>query len=210
MSSRLGEVLQKRGDLTAEQLVKALEHQRDTGGALSTHLVKLGFLTEEQLLSYLEREYRLPVVDPASLDIPREVLNVVPQALVLKHHLIPTNLNRSTLTIAMADPSNLMAINEIKFLTGYDVKVAVSAPTAIQHAIERYYDSHTDYDEVLQKFDNDSVEVVREEDDVDLQELERATEEAPVVKLVNALLTDAIRKRASDVHVEPYEKVLRV
>jgi len=210
MSSRLGEVLQKRGDLTAEQLVKALEHQRDTGGALSTHLVKLGFLTEEQLLSYLEREYRLPVVDPASFDIPREVLSVVPQALVLKHHLIPTSLNRSTLTIAMADPSNLMAINEIKFLTGYDVKVAVSAPTAIQHAIERYYDSHTDYDEVLQKFDNDSVEVVREDDEVDLQELERATEEAPVVELVNALLTDAIRKRASDVHVEPYEKVLRV
>jgi type IV pilus assembly protein PilB len=133
MSSRLGEVLQKRGDLSADQLGKALEQQREQGGALSTHLVKLGFVTEEKLLSYLEREYRLPVVDPLSLDIPREVLAIVPQTLVLKHHLVPTSLVRSTLTLAMADPSNLMAINEVKFLTGYDVKVAVAAPTVIQH-----------------------------------------------------------------------------
>jgi type IV pilus assembly protein PilB len=210
MSSRLGEVLQKRGEIVAEQLAKALEQQREHGGALSSHLVRLGFITEEKLLSYLEREYRLPVVDPLSLDIPREVLSVVPQALVLKHHLIPTNLARSTLTLAMADPSNLMAINEVKFLTGYDVKVAVAAPTVIQYAIERYYDAHTDYDEVLSQLDNDSVEVVRDADEVDLQELERATEEAPVVRLVNALLSDAIRKRASDIHVEPYEKILRV
>src|SRR5262245_55047376 len=209
MSSRLGELLQKRGDLSPDQLTKALDQQKEHGGALSTHLVKLGFVTEEKLLSYLEREYRLPVVDPLSLDIPREVLGIVPQALVLKHHLVPTSLVRSTLTLAMADPSNLMAINEVKFLTGYDVKVAVAAPTVIQHSIERYYDRHADYDEVLSALDND-VQVVRDEDEVDLQELERATEEAPVVRLVNALLSDAIRKRASDVHVEPYEKMLRV
>jgi type IV pilus assembly protein PilB len=210
MSSRLGDVLQKRGDLTADQVVRALEQQREQGGALSSHLVKMGFISEEKLLSYLEREYRLPVVDPLSLDISREVLDIVPQVLVLKHHLIPTGLVRSTLTLAMADPSNLMAINEVKFLTGYDVKVAVTAPSVIQQAIERYYDRHTNYDEVLSQLGDQNVEVVRDEDDVDLQELERATEEAPVVRLVNALLTDAIRKRASDVHVEPFEKLLRV
>ena len=98
MSSRLGDVLQKRGDLTAEQLAQALEQQREHGGALSTHLVRLGLVSEEKLLAYLEREYRLPVVDPLSLDIAREVLTVVPQTLVLKHHLIPTSLVRSTLT----------------------------------------------------------------------------------------------------------------
>src|SRR5215467_5187749 len=210
MSSRLGEVLQKRGDLSADQLEKALDQQREHGGALSTHLVRLAFISEEKLLAYLEREYRLPVVDPLSLDIPREVLSVVPQTLVLKHHLIPTSLVRSTLTLAMADPSNLMAINEVKFLTGYDVKVAVAAPSVIQQAIERYYDRNTDYDEVLTQLGNESLELVQQNDDVDLQELERATEEAPVVRLVNALLTDAIRKRASDIHVEPYEKVLRI
>jgi type IV pilus assembly protein PilB len=210
MTSRLGDLLQRRGDLTPQQLAQALEQQREHGGALSSHLVRLGFLTEEKLLSYLEREYRLPIVDPLSLDIPREVLSIIPPALVRKHHLVPTSLARSTLTIAMADPSNLMAINEVKFLTGFDVKVAVSAPTVIQHAIERYYDDQTQYEEVLSQLGNESVEVLRTDDDVDLQELERATEEAPVVRLVNALLTDAIRKRASDIHVEPYEKMLRV
>jgi len=210
MSSRLGDLLHRRGDLTAEQLKHSLEQQREQGGALATHLVRLGYTTEEKLLSYLEREYRLPVVDPLSLDISREVLGIVPQTLVMKHHLIPTSLVRSTLTLAMADPSNLMAINEVKFLTGYDVKVAVAAPSTISQAIERHYDRNTDYTEVLSQLGNESVELVRNEDDVDLQELERATEEAPVVRLVNALLTDAIRKRASDIHIEPYEKVLRV
>jgi type IV pilus assembly protein PilB len=210
MTSRLGDLLQKRGDLTAQQLAKALEAQREHSGALASHLVKLGYIGEETLLSYLQREYRLPVVDLPSLDIPREVLAVVPQALVMKHHLIPTNLVRSTLTLAMADPSNLMAINEVKFITGYDVKVAVAAPSAVQEAIERYYNENTDYDQVLSQLGDETVEVVREDDEVDLQDLERSTEEAPVVRLVNALLTDAIRKRASDVHVEPYEKMLRV
>src|SRR5438067_939204 len=194
MSSRLGEALQKRGDLTPEQVTHAAEQQREHGGALSTHLVRLGFVTEEKLLSYLEREYRLPVVDPLSLDISREVLSIVPQSLVTKHHLVPTSLVRSTLTLAMADPSNLTAINEVKFLTGYDVKVAVAAPTVIQHAIERYYDRQTDYDEVLSLLGNDSLELLHGEAEIDLKELERATEEAPVVRLVNALLTDAIYK----------------
>jgi type IV pilus assembly protein PilB len=211
MSSRLGDLLQRRGDLNAQQLAQAIETQREQGGALSYHLVRLGFVTEEKLLSYLEREYRLPVVDPLSLDIPKEVLAIVPAALVRKHHLIPTSLVRSTLTLAMADPSNLMAINEVKFLTGYDVKVAVTAPTVIQSAIERYYDhANAEYEAALSQMNADGVEVVRSEDEIDLQELEKATEEAPVVKLVNALLTDAIRKRASDIHVEPYEKSFRV
>ena len=181
MSSRLGDLLQRRGDLNAQQLAHAIETQREQGGALSYHLVRLGYVTEEKLLSYLEREYRLPVVDPLSLDIPKEVLAIVPAALVRKHHLIPTSLVRSTLTLAMADPSNLMAINEVKFLTGYDVKVAVTAPTVIQSAIERYYDhANAEYEAALSQMNADGVEVVRSDDEIDLQELEKATEEAPV------------------------------
>src|SRR5438552_14585140 len=149
MSSRLGEALQKRGDLTAEQLTHATEQQREAGGAISTHLVRLGFLTEEKLLSYLEREYRLPVVDPLSLDIPREVLTLVPHSLVTKHHLVPTSLVRSTLTLAMADTSNLTAINVVKFLTGYDVKVAVATPPVITNAISSYNASQRDYAQVI-------------------------------------------------------------
>ncbi len=189
-----------------------MDEQRAHGGALASHLVKLGFINEDALLSYLQKEYRLPVVDPSNLDIPPEVLSLVPATMAAKHQLIPVNLVRSTLTLAMADPSNLVAINEVKFLTGYDVKIAVAGATAVQTAIERYYDAAVNYDQVLNEIGGSSEEVqlVSGEEEVNLQELERATEEAPVVKLVNALLADAIKKHASDVHVEPYEKMLRI
>jgi type IV pilus assembly protein PilB len=209
--SRLGELLVRRGQIAADHLHKAIDEQRAHGGALASHLVKLGFINEDALLSYLQKEYRLPVVDPSNLDIPTEVLALVPPAMVHKHHLVPVNLVRSTLTLAMADPSNLVAINEVKFLTGYDVKIAVAASSAVQRAIERYYDSAVNYDQVLNELGGgEDVQLVQGEEEVSLQDLERATEEAPVVRLVNALLTDAIKKRASDVHVEPYEKMLRV
>jgi len=110
----------------------------------------------------------------------------------------------------MADPSNLVAINEVKFLTGFDVRAAIAGPLSIERAIERYYDRALSYGDVLSQLGSEEIDVVRAEEDVDLQQLEKATEEAPVVKLVNALLTDAIKKRASDIHVEPYERVLRV
>jgi len=210
MTSRLGDLLVRRGELNAQQLADALEQQRQHGGSLTRHLVKLGFVSEEELLAYLQREYRLPVVDPLSLDIPREVLDLVPIGIVNKHQLIPTNLARTTLTVAMSDPSNLAAINEVKFVTGYDVKVAVATPSSLDQAIEALYESKVNYDDVLNALGNENIEVVNEDEEVDVKELERATGEAPVVRLVNALLTDAIRKRASDVHIEPYEKILRV
>jgi len=210
VSSRLGDVLHRRGELTAQQLADALVQQHEAGGALSSHLVRLGFVSEEKLLAYLGSECRLPVVNPLLDEISRDILAVVPRALVVKHHVLPTALVRSTLTLAMADPSNLTAIDEVRFLTGFDVKVVVAAPSLLQQAIERYYDAGADYDAVLSKLHEAAIEVARDEDDVDLQELQRATEEAPVVRLVNTLLSDAIHKRASDIHVEPYEKSLRV
>ena len=199
MSSRLGEVLQKRGDLTADQLAKAVEQQREHGGALSSHLVRLGFLSEEKLLSYLEREYRLPVVDPVAMDIPREVARPgARRRSSLKHHLMPISLAGSTLTVAMSDPSNLVAINEVKFLTGYDVKVAVAAAarsSSSDRALLRA--ASADYDEVLAQIENERrrARAGRRRDRP--QELERATEDAPVVRLVNAILTSAIEARAA-------------
>jgi type IV pilus assembly protein PilB len=208
--SRLGELLVRRGQIAPAALTRAVEEQRAHGGALASHLVKLGFINEDALLSYLQKEYRLPVVDPSNLDIPPEVLALVPPAMVQKHHLIPVNLVRSTLTLAMADPSNLIAINEVKFLTGYDVKIAVAGASAVQRAIDRYYEANVNYDQMLNELGGEDVQLVQGEEEVSLQDLERSTEEAPVVRLVNALLTDAITKRASDVHVEPYEKMLRI
>jgi type IV pilus assembly protein PilB len=208
--SRLGEFLLKRSLITHDQLTKAVTEQQHHGGILANHLVRLGFLSEEQLTAQLEKEYRLPIVDPMSLEIGAEVLQLVPSSLANKHHLLPLNLIGSTLTIVMADPSNLVAINEVKFLTGYDVRVVLAQLSSLRKAMDRFYENGSSIQEVLTAIESEEVELVRDEQDIDLKELERATEEAPVVKLVNALLADAIRKRASDIHIEPFEKMLRV
>ncbi|MEW6296396.1 MAG: type IV-A pilus assembly ATPase PilB [Thermodesulfobacteriota bacterium] len=210
MDTRLGELLARKGYITTEQLHKAIEEQRQQGGPLGTHLVKLGCLTEDALLAYLQKEYRLPITDPTGLDIPEEVIQLVPHALVTKYYLVPLGLTGSSLTLAMADPSNLAAIDEVKFLTGYDVKVTVSSISSIRRAIERFYDQAMKYDDVLSDLRGQDIEVVQDHGEISLDELEAASEDAPVVRLVNAIFTDAIRKRASDIHIEPYEKVFRV
>ncbi|MBY0280348.1 type IV-A pilus assembly ATPase PilB [Candidatus Binatia bacterium] len=209
-SSRVGDLLLKQGVISAADLRVALGRLRESGGAVTTYVVKHCGVSEAELLTVLQEEYHLPVVDPAALDIPPEVIDVLPAVLANKYHIVPVSLARSTLMLAMADPSNLVAINEVKFLTGFDVRAAIAGPLSIERAIERYYDRALSYGDVLSQFGNEEIDVVRTEEDVDLQQLEKATEEAPVVKLVNALLTDAIKKRASDIHIEPYERVLRV
>lgn len=209
MSTRLGDLLVRKGYITPEQLRKAAEEQKQQSGPLIRHLIKLGCLTEDALLAYLQKEYRLPVSDPTLAEIQEETIQLVPHALVTKYHLIPLGLAGSSLTLAMADPSNLVAVDEVKFLTGYDVKVTVATVSSIQQAIEQYYDRSMKYDEVLSDLRGQEIDVVREED-IDLQALEQATEDAPVVRLVNAVFVDAMRKRASDIHIEPYEKVFRV
>ncbi|MBM4242449.1 MAG: type IV-A pilus assembly ATPase PilB [Deltaproteobacteria bacterium] len=209
-SSRVGDLLLKQGVIGAADLRVALGRLRESGGAVTTYVVKHCGVSEAELLTVLQEEYHLPVVDPAALDILTEVIDVLPAVLANKYHIVPVSLSRSTLTLAMADPSNLVAINEVKFLTGFDVRAAIAGPLSIERAIERYYDRALSYGDVLSQLGNEEIDVVRTEEDVDLQQLEKATEEAPVVKLVNALLTDAIKKRASDIHVEPYERMLRV
>ncbi len=210
VGSRIGELLLKQGVITPADLRLAMGRLRESGGALTTYIVKHCGVSEAELLTVLQEEYHLPVVDPAGLDIPPEVIDVLPAVLANKYHIVPVSLSRTTLTLAMADPSNLVAINEVKFLTGFDVRAAIAGPLSIERAIERYYDRAINYGDVLSQFGNEDMEVVRTEEEVDLKQLEKATEEAPVVKLVNALLTDAIKKRASDIHIEPYERVLRV
>jgi type IV pilus assembly protein PilB len=210
MSTRLGELLVKRGLLTAAQLSKAVEEQNASGGALSTVLAKLGLIDEADLAACLQKEYRLSLVDPSAMNLPAEVLRLIPATLVQRHHLVPINLSGSSLTVAMSDPSNLVAINEVKFLTGYDVKVAVACVSSITAAIEEHFDQDTGYGDVLTEFDTEDVEVLEGSEEIDLKELEKATEDAPVVRLVNAILTNAIKRRASDVHLEPFERMFRV
>jgi len=210
MSTRLGELLVKRGLLTAAQFDKAVKQSDEDEAALAPVLVKLGYCSETDLTAYLQKEYRLPLVDPVAMEVPAEVVRLVPLPLVRRHHLVPISMTGSTLTLAMSDPSNLVAINEVKFLSGYDVKVALAAVSSVTAAIERLYEQGADYHDVLAEVEGENLELVRQDEEIDLKELERATEDAPVVRLVNAILTSAIKRRASDVHLEPFEKVFRV
>ncbi|MCK6555988.1 type IV-A pilus assembly ATPase PilB [Candidatus Binatia bacterium] len=210
MSTRLGELLVRRGLITGADLARANEELAAQGGALSATLVKIGAIAEGELAACLQKEYHLSLVDPAALNLPGEVTRLVPGQIVLRHHLIPINLSGSTLTLAMSDPSNIVAINEVKFLTGYDVKVALAGVDSINAAIEQYYEAGTGVDEVLTEFDGEDVELVDDAEQIDIKELERATEDAPVVRLVNAILTSAIKRRASDIHLEPFERMFRV
>jgi type IV pilus assembly protein PilB len=211
MSTRLGELLVRRGLITAAQLTKATEDPSAANNALSAVMVKLGVLSEADLAGCLQKEYHLSLVDPSAMNIPNEVLRLIPNTLVQRHHLVPINLSGSSLTVAMSDPSNIVAINEIKFLTGYDVKVAVACVSSVSAALEQHYEQGSgEYDDVLTEIEGEDVELVDKDEEVDLKELERATEDAPVVRLVNAILTSAIKRRASDVHLEPYERMFRV
>ncbi len=210
MSSRLGELLVRRGLVTQAQLNELAANPELGQLPLSVAVVKQNLVDEAVLAATLQKEYHLSLVDPSVMNIPPEVIRLVPSNLAQRHHLVPISFSGTSVTVAMSDPSNLVAINEVKFLTGYDVKVAVACVSAISAAIERHYEEGTNYQEVLTELGTEEVEVVDDDDEIDLKELERATEEAPVVRLVNAILTNAIKRRASDIHLEPFERMFRV
>jgi len=197
--------------ITEDQLKKALAQQSTAGGRLGSNLVKLGFLTEEDITSFLSKQYGVPSINLAHFEIDQSVIKLVPAEIAQKHMVIPINRKGSVLTVAMADPSNIFAIDDIKFLSGFKVEPVVAAETSIKNAINKHYDSAGLVKDILQGFDDREVATVEEGDEgPDVGDLQRATEDAPVVKLVNLILSDAIKKGASDIHIEPYEKSFRV
>ncbi|MDG5469519.1 type IV-A pilus assembly ATPase PilB [Deltaproteobacteria bacterium IMCC39524] len=209
-ANRLGELLVRNKLIDEQQLTKALEEQKATGGRLGASLVKLGFLKEEDLAAFLSRQYGVPSINLSEFEIDESVIKLIPAEVVQKYQLIPVNRAGSTLIVAMADPSNIFAIDDIKFMTGYNVEIVVSAENSIKSAIDKYYDQSASFDDVMGDLDDIDLEVIDDDDEIDTSELERSSEDAPVVKLVNLILTDAIKKGASDIHVEPYEKSFRV
>ncbi len=211
MSARLGELLVKEKLITPEQLQKALEEQKRTGGRLGMSLTRLGFISETDLTNFLSRQYGVPSINLSEFEIDPAVVKLIPEDVVQKYQVMPINRAGSTLIVAMSDPSNIFAVDDIKFLTGYNVEVVVASEGAIKAAIDRYYDQGAaQLQEVIQGFDDTDIEIARSEEDVDVSDLEKSSADAPVVKLVNLILTDAIKRRASDIHVEPYEKEFRV
>jgi len=209
MEPRVAELLVRGGIVTREQLTQAQDRERANGASVMKELVRLGFTTEDNLTEFLSKQFGIEKIELVPGDIEDSVFALVPPQLIQKHQLIPVKLIGSTLTMAMADPTDLVAINEVKFITGYGVRLVLASPTSIKKTLDHRYGG-VSYDEVLKKFGDGEMEVIHEQDDVNLQELQQATMEAPVVTLVNAILADAAKRRASDIHIEPYEKMLRV
>ena len=208
MEPRIAELLVRGGVINREQLNESLDRQRKNGSSLVQELVRLGYTTEDKLADFFAKQFGIEKVELDSGQIPDEVFTLVPVQLIQKHQLIPLKLTGSTLTVAMSDPTELAAVNEVKFMSGYGVRVVSASASAIKNILEQRFGS-VSYEEVLKKF-SDTLEVVREEEDLNLQELQQATMEAPVVTLVNAVFADAAKRRASDIHIEPYEKIFRI
>ena len=211
MSVRLGELLVSKGLITAKQLEDALQEQKVSGNKLGSSLVKLGYIAEKNLVSFLSRHYGVPAIDLSEAQIDAEVIKMIPPDVVFKYQVIPIKRIGSTLRVAMSDPSNILAIDDIKFLTSCHVEVFVSTESAIKVAIDKFYDSSESLADIMGSMDeSEKMEVLEEGEEVDIRELQQASEDAPVIKLVNLILNEAIKRKASDIHLEPYEKIFRV
>ncbi|WP_050724764.1 type IV-A pilus assembly ATPase PilB [Vulgatibacter incomptus] len=211
MSGRLGELLVRENLISLQQLQKAQDEARKSGQRIGSALLKVGAIEETKLTDFLSRQYGVPSIDLKEFEIDPEVLKLIPREACEKHSVIPVNRAGASLIVAMADPSNIFAVDDLKFLTGYNIETVVASEANIRAAIEKYYaDKGPSYEEVMEGFDESEIAVEHGEDDASSGDLERAADDAPVVRLVNLILLDAIKKGASDIHVEPYEKDFRV
>jgi type IV pilus assembly protein PilB len=224
---RIGELLLKEKRITPEQLQEALNYQKANGGKLGFNLIKLGFVKDEELTALLSKQYGVPSINLAQFEIDPAVIKLIPAETAQKYQIIPLSRSGATLTIAMTDPTNVFAMDDIKFMTGYNVEPVVASETAVMDSIARYYavskaaasvtmpsgsalDLATRSIEEMSISSADEVEIIQDLEEISAESLEKQGAEAPVIKLVNVVLMSAIQKGASDIHVEPYEKEFRV
>jgi len=219
MSSQIGELLVKENLITADQLEEAVEHQKQNGGRLDSTLINMGFVQDDDVTTILSKKYGVPSINLSYFEIDPESIKLIPSDVAHKYMLVPLSRVGSTLTIATADPTNVFAMDDIKFMTGFNVEPVVASEAAILEAIEKYYgtDHSIELKKVYEEISDGAKETVeldletsKEDEQVSLDELQRSSEEAPIIKLVNLILSDSIKKGASDIHVEPYEKDFRV
>jgi type IV pilus assembly protein PilB len=228
MAVRIGELLLKEKCITPEQLQQALNHQKAKGGKLGFTLVNLGFVKDEEITSLLSKQYGVPSINLPQFEIDGGIIKLIPAETATKYQVLPLARAGSTLTIAMTDPTNVFAMDDIKFMTGFNVEPVVASETAVADAIQRYYPGKkavstvtapsgpsalevaTKGLEELQALEAGDVEVLDDLEEISAETLARQGEEAPVVRLVNVVMMSAIQKGASDIHIEPYEKELRV
>ena len=209
MSGRLGELLVRENLISVQQLRKAQEEQQKSGARIGTALIKTGAIEESKLTDFLSKQYGVPAINLKDFDIDPEIIRLVSKEVAEKHLVIPVNRAGPSLIVAMCDPSNIYAVDDLKFLTGYNIEAVVASEISIRDAIERYYaEKGPSLEEIVGQVEED-VEVAKEEVE-SIEDAAKAADDAPVVKLVNLILLDAIKKHASDIHVEPYEKDFRV
>src|SRR5438045_568322 len=226
MPVRIGELLLKEKRITPAQLQEALNYQKTSGGKLGFNLVKLGFVKDEEITALLSKQYGVPSINLTQFEIDPGIIKLIPAETSHKYQIIPLSRNGATLTIAMTDPTNVFAMDDIKFMTGYNVEPVVASEGAVNDALERYYptqvkkaeaagassalDAATRALEAMPTGTGEDVEVIQDLEEISAEALTRQGEEAPVIKLVNVILMSAIHKTASDIHIEPYEKEFRV
>jgi type IV pilus assembly protein PilB len=214
MSVRLGEILVKESLITQDQLQKALEFQRVNGGKLGSCLAKMGFITDDDITGVLSRQYGVPSINLKYYEIDPNVIRLIPQDTALRYQVVPLSRVGSVLTIAMTDPTNVFAMDDVKFMTGFNVEPVVASEAAISDAISRCYGgAHTNGEELtnlMRDLVEEELELAPDDAELDAQALEKAAEEAPIIKLVNLILTDSVKRGASDIHIEPYETEMRV
>jgi len=246
MSAKLGEILVRENLISPQHLREALDYQREHGGRLGFNLVKLGLISDDMITAVLSRQYGIPSVNLDLFNIDPSVISLIPQEVAQKHSVLPLSRVGATLTLAMVDPTNVFAMDDVKFMTGLNVEPVVVAEGSVQQAIAKYYGSSREIElatvttEELPRngsknnganganggitkddlvsldsidFDHsqsEDVEVVEDNEEIDLSTLSRISEDAPVVRLTNVLLVDSLRRGASDIHIEPYEKELRI
>jgi type IV pilus assembly protein PilB len=210
---RLGDLLIKEGLITREQLDKALAEQRASGTRLGYNLVKMGFVQETEITKMLARQYRMPAVDLARFEVDTKIVKMIPGDIALKHLVLPLKREGRVLTVAMADPTNMGVIDDLKFITRYDIFPVIAGEYTLRQALEKHYEqTDQQLDKLIEEMDAEGIEeleVVKEEEE-EPQQTGAVADDAPVVKLINAILTDAVKRGASDIHIEPFEHEIRV
>ncbi|MDA2921145.1 type IV-A pilus assembly ATPase PilB [Desulfobacterota bacterium AH_259_B03_O07] len=222
IKDRFGDLLRDEEVINSEQLENALKTQKQTGQKLGEVLLNLGYIDEHRLVAYLSNQYGVPAINLDNFEVAPDVVNHVSRDSAVKHCLIPINHSDSTLVVAIADPSNIFAIDDLKFATGQNIEVVVTSERSITEAINKYYGTQREWEEkeredrtykavdkLIGELEDYFVEI-RGDEDLSVSELERASGEAPVIKLVNHLLLDAMKREASDIHIEPYAKDYRI
>src|SRR5215510_12408774 len=238
MPVRIGDLLRKEKRITPAQLQEALSYQKTNGGKLGYNLVKLGFVKDEEITALLSKQYGVPSINLTQFEIDPGIIKLIPGETAHKYQIVPLSRSGATLTIAMTDPTNVFAMDDIKFMTGYNVEPVVASETAVSDAITRYYQAPPPppmkkkepklekdanltnaatlemvtraLEETTGQIEDEDVEMLEEIEQIDVSTLEKQGGEAPVIRLVNLMLMSAIQKGASDIHVEPYEKEFRV